>query len=159
MTDDIEIIPLSDNKVMTVGEKRNKLLEMATGERVIFVDDDDTVSENYVSKLFEYAELDYDCVSIGVIFTRDGKNESVYDYTFKKNINFRKGHRIYGRMPNHLCLWKKDVAMRCKFPDSNLGEDHVWAEEQILKGYSFFDTKEVLYYYDFRTSNTQTRIR
>ena len=159
----IEILYLGDNKSMTVGKKRNILLEIARGERVIFVDDDDLVYDGYIDKLLQYCELDYDCISIGVRHTRDGNGEAIYDFNFKKNINFRDhnegGRRKHGRMPNHLCLWKKEIAMRVKFPDKNLGEDHDWSEAQILKGYTFFDTKEILYHYDFKSENTQTRIR
>ena len=159
----VQILYLGDNKSMTVGEKRNHLMNIAKGQRIAFVDDDDQVTDNYIDKLLEYCELDYDCVGIGVKFTKDGQGESIYDYSFSKNINFRDpkrgGVRIYGRMPNHLCLWKKEIAMRCKFPDMNIGEDHIWAEDQILKGYSFFKTEEIIYHYDFRPDNTQTRNR
>lgn len=159
----VQILYLGDNKSMTVGEKRNHLLSMAKGQRIVFVDDDDQITDDYVDKLLEYCELDYDCVGIGVKFTKDGQGESIYDYSFSKNINFRdpkqQGKRIYGRMPNHLCIWKRKIALRCKFPDMNLGEDHAWAEAQILKGYTFFKTDPIIYHYDYRPGNTQTRDR
>ena len=159
-TNDIEILIESDEMQTTVGEKRNKLLNRAKGERIIFVDDDDLVTENYVSKLLEYAELDFDCIGIGVKFTKNGKDSAIYDFSYKKNINHRvKGKRVYGRMPNHLCLWKREIALRCMFPDRNLGEDHEWAEQQLLQGYTFHEEKEMIYHYDFRPDNTQTRIR
>lgn len=156
----VQILYLGDNKSMSVGEKRNHLLNIAKGQRIIFVDDDDKISDNYIEKLLEYCNLDYDCVSIGVRMTEQRDNEKIYDYTFKQNINKREnGIRIAGRMPNHLCLWKKQVAQRVKFPDKNLGEDHVWAEKQLELGYSFHDTKEIIYHYDFDREITQTRIK
>lgn len=156
----VQFLYLGDNKSMTVGEKRNHLMRIAKGRRIVFVDDDDQITDNYVDKLLEYCNLDFDCIGIGVKFTKDNQNESIYDYSFKKNINTRvEGVRVYGRMPNHLCLWKKDVAMRCKFPNISHGEDHSWAEAQILKGYSFHEEKEIIYHYDFRPANTQTRNR
>ena len=159
----VQFLYLGDNKSMTVGEKRNHLMNMAKGKRVVFVDDDDHVTDDYVDKLLEYCELDFDCVGIGVKFTKDSRHETLYDYSYKKNINTRDpqrgGIRVYGRMPNHLCLWKKEIAMRCKFPVINLGEDHAWAEEQLLKGYTFHKTDHVIYHYDFRPENTQTRNR
>ena len=159
----VQFLYLGDNKSISVGEKRNHLLNMAKGDRICFVDDDDQITDNYVDKLLEYCELDFDCVGIGVKFTKDLETESIYDYSFKKNINTRDpkrgGMRIYGRMPNHLCLWRKEIAQRCVFPDMNLGEDHAWAEAQLLKGYSFHKTDEIIYHYDFRPQNTQTRNR
>lgn len=159
----VQILYLGDNKSITVGEKRNELLRIAKGERIIFVDDDDQITDNYIDKLLEYCKLDFDCISIGVHFTRNGDGDATYDYNYKQNINFRDtnngGKRMHGRMPNHLCLWKKEVARRVEFPHKNLGEDHDWAEKQILLDYSFHDTKELLYHYDFKDKNTQTRIR
>lgn len=156
----VQFLYLGDNKSMTVGEKRNHLMNVAKGKRIAFVDDDDQISDDYVDRLLEYCELDFDCVGIGVKFTKDGLNPSDYDYSYKTNINTRvNGDRVYGRMPNHLCLWKREIAMRCKFPTKNIGEDHVWAEEQLLKGYSFFKTDQIIYHYDFRPENTQTRNR
>ena len=87
ITDEIELLIESDEKQMTVGKKRNKLLNMAKGERIIFVDDDDLVTDNYIEKLIEYCKLDFDCVAIGVKFTKNGQNESIYDYSYKTNIN------------------------------------------------------------------------
>ena len=155
----VQILYLGDNKSMKVGEKRNLLLSMAKGERITFVDDDDYVYDNYIDRLLEYCNMDYDCVSIGVRMTQDNGNEKTYDYTYKKNINKREnGCSIAGRMPDHLCLWRKVVASRVRFPEKNLGEDHVWAEQQLLLGYTFFDTKDIIYHYDFKRDVTQTRI-
>ena len=103
MTNGAEMLIESDEMQLTVGKKRNNLLNKAKGERIIFVDDDDLVTENYVEKLLEYAKLDFDCVGIGVKFTKNGKDGALYDFSYKKNINHRvKGQRVYGRMPNHL---------------------------------------------------------
>ena len=37
----------------TIGEKRNWLLEQAKGEYVVFVDDDDLVTNNYVQSIMK----------------------------------------------------------------------------------------------------------
>jgi len=163
----IEFLYLGDNKSMSVGEKRNHLMRISSGERIIFIDDDDQITDNYLSKVFSYCDLDFDCIGIGVEFTKNGKDLATYDYSYKKNINTRQsnkklpnfGKRVYGRMPNHLCLWKREIALRCMFPDRNLGEDHEWAEQQLLQGYTLHLTEEIIYHYDFRIDNTQTRIR
>ena len=157
----VQIAYLGDNKRMTVGAKRNLLMKIALGERLIFVDDDDRISDNYVDKLLEYCEYPEDCIGIGVEYTQNGTNKKIYDFSFKKNINTRtkKGQAIAGRMPNHLCLWKREVALRIRFPEISLGEDHKWAESQILKDYSLRIMPEILYYYDYNKETTQTRMR
>jgi len=156
----VQIAYLGDNKRMSVGTKRNLLMQIAEGERIVFVDDDDRISDNYVDKLLEYCAYPEDCISIGVEYTQNGTNKKIYDFSFKKNINTRtKKGNIAGRMPNHLCLWKREVALRVGFSDISLGEDHNWAESQIMKGYSLRIMPEILYYYDFDRENTQTRMR
>lgn len=156
----VQVLYLGDNKRMSVGLKRNMLLHIAEGERVIFVDDDDQISNSYVDKLLEYCEYPEDCIAIGVEYTQNGTNKKIYDFSFKKNINTRtKKGAIAGRMPNHLCLWKREVALRVQFPNISLGEDHNWAEKQIIKGYSLKIMPEILYFYDFDRHTTQTRMR
>ena len=47
----VEIIAISDNRKMTIGDKRNLLLENSVGDYVAFIDDDDWVSNNYLLKI------------------------------------------------------------------------------------------------------------
>ncbi len=159
----VEVLYLGDNKSMSVGRKRNILMSIARGRFICFVDDDDKVSPDYIDTMLEYTELNKDCVTIGVILTRDGQNPKEYDYNFHKNANFRRrsdGKPMAGRMPNHLCLWRKTEAIAVQFPDINLSEDHRWAENQILRGYDVEHRSEkIIYHYDFVSNHTQTRRR
>ena len=157
----VQVLYLGDNKSMSVGEKRNKLLEIADGERICFVDDDDEVSDDYVDTLLEYCELDKDVVTIGVKYTQGGINAKKYDYTFKKIINTRINTiPVAGRVPDHLCLWRRSTAMRIPFPKANLGEDHRWADAQMRAGYDIEHRFEkIIYFYRFDYNITQTRQR
>jgi len=160
LTPEVQLIIETDDMSMKVGDKRNLLMSKADGERLIFVDDDDRVSTDYVESLLSYCKKhpEKDCITIGVEYTQEGGNKKIYDYHFRKNINFRKGHVAYaGRVPNHLCLWKTHVARRVQFPSINLSEDHNWADQQVLKGYSVAYEEKVIYYYDFHRDNSLTR--
>ena len=46
---DIEILSLVDNKVMSIGRKKNLLIQMARGKYVTVLDDDDYFSDNYIA--------------------------------------------------------------------------------------------------------------
>ena len=155
----VQLLYLGDNKSMSVGEKRNKLLDIADGEYICFVDDDDQVSDNYVDKMLQYCDLGSDVVTIGVLYTQGGTNSKEYDYTFKKNINTRiQGKPVAGRVPDHLCLWRRDIATRFPFPDANIGEDHRWADRQMRAGYTIKHRfQDVIYTYQFDYNTTQTR--
>ena len=50
---DIELLYLLDNKRRTVGAKRNALLDVARGEFISFIDDDDTVAPDYVRRVHD----------------------------------------------------------------------------------------------------------
>jgi hypothetical protein len=53
---DVELIILGDNKKITVGKKRDRLIQMAQGEFVVLIDDDDDVSEDYIKTVCNIIE-------------------------------------------------------------------------------------------------------
>lgn len=60
---DVEIIHLTDNKEISIGEKRDRLYKMAKGEYTVMIDDDDDVCTGYISKLMETLTFsDPDCI-------------------------------------------------------------------------------------------------
>ena len=49
----MEIIGLFDNKKRSVGEKRQDLLNLAKGQYLVFIDDDDRISDDYISSIIQ----------------------------------------------------------------------------------------------------------
>ena len=159
---DVEVVWLGDSKSMTVGEKRNWLLKMAIGNWVVFIDDDDIVSEDYVDTILDNIDDNFDCLTIGGYYTKNGDDLTMAKFSFKKehgkNYNHREnGQMVHNRLPNHICVWKKDVAMRVKFPGKNLAEDHEWAEAQLLLDYTYKPINKEIYHYDFNRELSETR--
>ena len=69
----VEVLSLSDNRQMSIGQKRNMLLTQSTGEYVAFVDDDDMVSPDYIEKVLNALTKNPDCSSLtGEIVFSDG---------------------------------------------------------------------------------------
>jgi hypothetical protein len=64
----VEILWLGDNKSMTVGEKRNKLLSLAKGQYVCFVDDDDWVADDYIDELLKGTESGADVICFNALY-------------------------------------------------------------------------------------------
>jgi glycosyltransferase involved in cell wall biosynthesis len=159
-----ELIYLGDNKRMTVGEKRNWLLDMASGEYVVFVDDDDRLSEDYIDSILEAIKLypDAACFGVGGHKTHDLTPECLFNFDpshgkSHKGLN-NGGKRSMNWLPNHICVWKYEYATRVKFPNKSLGEDHHWADEQYRLGYSFVKIDKDLYTYN-SGKWTETRMR
>lgn len=151
----VEILYLGDNKKMRVGEKRNKLLELAKGDYVCFVDDDDWISTDYVDELLKGANSGADVFCFRVLCTVE-KNEGkpvIYDARFKRDSETAK---YYERLPNHLMLIRRDLAM-IGFKEINFSEDSDFAIrlKPTLKTQS--STDKVLYYYNFSHSISETQ--
>ncbi len=99
LTPDVEII-VDDSEKDSIGYKRNKLLQRATGQFLCFIDDD-IVSDDYVEKVLIGLESDPDCCSLNGIITINGLNPNQFIHSIDHNHYYEKDN-IYYRPPNHL---------------------------------------------------------
>lgn len=118
----VEILIKNDNGEMPIGRKRNLLLDEASGEYVAFVDDDDMVSNDYVTKILNAVQSKPDCCSLQGIITFQGKSPRTFIHSLQYKEWFERNN-IYYRCPNHLNAVKRSLALAVKFPESNHGED------------------------------------
>jgi glycosyltransferase involved in cell wall biosynthesis len=149
----VEIRAFCDNRKYTVGFKRNALLKASKGKYVCYIDDDDWVHEKYVSMIFEKLQKNPDCVSLKGIITTNGKNPRLFIHSNAYKEWFERDG-IYYRSPNHLNPIRRDIAMLCKFPETNAGEDHAWsmalARSGLLKKEEIIDEPYYFYLFDER---------
>lgn len=73
LTPEVEILTDSTPGI-SIGAKRNQLLARATGQYVVFIDDDDLVSTNYVSLILQAIQNNPDVVDMEGIYTHNGQN-------------------------------------------------------------------------------------
>lgn len=156
MLDEIEILTDDREQPISVGAKRNSLLERATGEYVAFFDSDDDCCNNYIDLLLKAIESKPDCVSLKGIITIDGGKPEIFEHTlkykaWKTNEGAKEGEVKYERYPNHLNLIKSSIAKQFKFPEKNFGEDKSWSDlvyqSGLLKTEAYVD--DILYYYTY----------
>ncbi len=152
----VEIIYYEDNKVYSIGYKRNMLLNISHGEYTAFIDSDDRISENYFDLIFEGIEKGVDCCSLKGIITENGNNPLVFEHSikYKEYLTNSQGHEVrYERYPNHLNCIKASIAKRFKFPEVNHGEDTDWATQIFKSGLIKTEhyIPEIIYYYDWMT--------
>lgn len=151
----VQICSLCDNGELSIGEKRNRLLEMSTGKYVAFIDDDDTIDDKYIELILNSIEdTQPDCIGIkGMISTIKGNTviNRRYFYHTIENDNYYQSNRGYERPPNHLNPIKRDIAIKYKFKDISMGEDTDWAMEicknKELKSEKFIN--RTIYFYNF----------
>lgn len=151
----VEIVICTDEKKLKVGEKRNLLLKAATGSYVSFVDDDDIVSDDYVSELLTAMKSDCDIIVFDVIMYQNGKK--MFDVSYDKDYrrDYSEGNQAF-RLPNHIMCFKSSIAKGHEFMKINYGEDGIWARKVNRRIKTQHRIDKVLYYYYFDTELSET---
>lgn len=131
--DKVEILFFKDNRVHTVGFKRNSLLKQSRGMYVNYIDDDDDVHANYIAMIHGALKSRPDCVSLVGIITFNGNQPATFLHSVKYNTYFQQ-NGVYFRPPNHLNTMKRAVAAQFVFPNISYGEDTNWAMQIAQTG-------------------------
>lgn len=155
---DFEILTESDNREMSVGEKRNILLDRAKGLYTVFIDDDDDVHGHYVSIMLDTIKAnDVDCIGFLGRRFRNGIFEREFKHELGLGMYYDDGHTYY-RSVNHLNPIRSSISKAYKFKHINSGEDQEWATRILTdcKLHSCYLINEVMYYYMFDTEKTAT---
>jgi glycosyltransferase involved in cell wall biosynthesis len=123
----VEILVLLDNRSKSISEKRNDLLQMARGKYIAFLDDDDAVSKDYMSKILTAIdENDVDCISFNQWCSINGEPMDVkFGIGNPHGQLWRDEDGFLGdikRPPYHMCLWRSDIAKSEAF-NSMIGEN------------------------------------
>ena len=160
---DIEIITMSDNKEKSVGYKRNQLKDYVRTRFLSYIDDDDWVSPDYISSIYDAINMnpDIDVIVFDVharIVTPYHPNGRLCKY----GIEYKRDHEdrdFYYRLPNHLMVWQKNVANMARFPEVNFGEDAHWAKALSHHIKTQHRIEKTLYTYRFDPLKTETQRR
>lgn len=158
----VEILWLGDNYGMTVGEKRNRLLDMAHNKFLAFIDDDDSVSADYISSILKTIDRNpsadaivFDCI------TRDnGKNATLSKYSKRfayKNTPNPDGIGKWFGLVAHTMVWRSSLAKKFQFPDESWEEDMDWVKRANKEIHNEVRIDKVLYYYRFNSNVSETR--
>jgi glycosyltransferase involved in cell wall biosynthesis len=151
--EDVEVLYLVDNKRRSVGEKRNALLSIARGDYVSYVDDDDAVSDDYVSKLREAAVTGADVIVFPVRVTLNGQAEGVVEPSVREPVQeqYRPG-AITKRRPIQIACWRRALVADIRFPDVQWGEDHALGDLASARVQTEYRVDSVLYHYKYDES-------
>lgn len=148
LSDKVEILYLMDDGEISIGFKRNALLQQSAALYISYVDDDDDVAEDYVPMIYEKLLRHPDCVSLMGIKTIDGQNPKLFIHSIKYKKWFHIDN-IYYRTPNHLNPIRRAIAHHFLFPEISQAEDSNWSmqiahsdliktEEVVDKPYYFY---------------------
>ena len=149
-TKDVQILSKCDACQMSIGEKRNWLLDHAKGEWLCYVDDDDWIDKDYISIILKALETDPDCVQMIGIMNTDGFSHKRFEHSIRHYSYFEQDNIFY-RPPNHLNPMRSTIAKQFKFPETNHGEDTDWCMQVRNSGLLVTETRidKPIYHYRY----------
>lgn len=156
----IEILVNEDNMIKTVGTKRNELVQQAKGKYISFVDDDDLVSDTYISKICEKLNKEiYDGIAFWGLYYINDNPVMIFNHAQKNNGHFKDKLGRQHRPLNHLNPVRTEIAKQIMYPDKNLNEDSDYCDRLLQSGlikteYSF---EEIMYHYFWSQKESLTQ--
>lgn len=169
----VEILAFLDNRSQTISEKRNVLLAAARGEYLAFLDDDDAISKDYMSKILEAIDMyrdrgGVDCISFNQWCSIDGE---------PMTVNFGIGNPHSGlyrdaegfledikRPPYHMCVWRSSLAQSEDFQPligangQSYGEDIDWLMRLYPKVQTEHHIEDELHGYIYNSKTTTSLV-
>jgi glycosyltransferase involved in cell wall biosynthesis len=149
----VEHLILSDNRQRSIGAKRQALLDIARGEYIAFVDDDDEVADTYVDELLKAAASGADVITFLQGATYNGQHSMV-------NFQLGQGDHTYnpGGITNrdawHVNAWRRSRVAHCQFGETNYGEDLTWCRQARRMVKTTVHIPKILHYYRHDAATT-----
>lgn len=130
-THEVEIITDVDDGILSIGKKRQGMIERAKGEYVVQVDDDDELPNYYIKEILKAMEENPDVIGFDGYMTTNGKNRE--NFKISKDLPYTSiwdahGNKEYVRFNNHLSPIKREIALNIGFKDMRFGEDYDYAK-------------------------------
>lgn len=148
---DVQLVIDDAPRNVPTGQKRNAMVQRATGDYIVSIDCDDTVPMYYLDEIFKALQFNPDVVTFCGHMLTDGKNRK--NFVIKLGEKYEERNGVYYRFPNHLTVMKKSLVQHVKFRHVWVQEDYHWAreihEKQLLKNEIHLPID--MYCYDFQT--------
>lgn len=152
----IEVIVDTDNMNKSVGQKRNDLIQKSQGEFICFIDDDDFISENYLSSILHHLNSGIDILLIGIEHIVNGVNQTkIQPSLYIDNLN--TGEAVLKTNHFHLCPHKKSIAERVLFDCINFAEDMIYSQKMVKHINNSYILSTPLYIYFDSLEKSLTR--
>ena len=147
---DIELLVFYDNLNRTIGGKRNSLMHIARGDFISFIDDDDLISPNYISSIYEEIEKDrnLDLVTFDMKLRVLGSDPVICKHDPNVPPPGYMENGVWHGIPSHIMVWRCELVRSAAFPNKNFGEDYEWMTtvSSYVKNHKNID--KILYSYE-----------
>ena len=152
--DEVEIKSICDNRMMTIGEKRELLYKEANGVYSIQLDDDDQLSRDAVGLILKAIKenQDVDCVTFEERCQMNGQlycaNHSLrYDDWEGDGSRLLPDGYHFHRTPFYKDVIKTSIAQSVPFQYIRFEEDHAWSRDLKPHLKTEVHIPKQLYYY------------
>lgn len=154
--DRVQVMVLTDTKSLSIGHKRNALARAATGRYIQFIDDDDRVAANMMASVLEATSTDVDVITFRASVRINGGPPKIcrYSRTFGADYNTEEEYR---RIPNHLCVVKRELALDTTWGDVDYGEDRDYSTRLLPRLKTEHEINQVLYFYDYSDRTSESK--
>lgn len=120
-----------DNREMSIGMKRQGMVQAAKGKYCAFIDDDDEITDAYIEDLRETIRGNYSVMRL---------RGRISPYTFTHSLENKLSDsmargEVFLRPPNHLNPMMTDVAKLIHYRDATRGEDLDWTIRMARSGF------------------------
>lgn len=153
----VEVLTYIDDGQFPSGLKRHILMEMAKGDYICYIDDDDKISNMYIPLIYSALRNEPDVVTFNLKFRRKDRVHKSENWSFGLHGDDRKSGKM---MANHLCVWKRSIASRVSWcPSLGYGDDQLWYKPLVASQltWSWYHIPDTLYTYQFDPSGTQNQ--
>lgn len=158
----VELVMICDNKIKTIGEKREELYKLSKGKYLWQVDSDDNIADNAIELILEAIKQQPDCITFqekciidGVEFKSNHSHEYP-DWDGDGQKIFSDGFH-YHRTPFFKSVIKTSIAQSVPIQHIRFSEDHYWARDLKPHLHSEIHIPEDLYIYQHQSSDFNER--
>jgi hypothetical protein len=146
----IQFLSICDNRQMSIGIKRQKLLEMTEGRYSSFIDDDDEVTDAYFEDAMITILNKYEVMRL-----RGKTAQYTFTHSLMNTLSSPAAKdNEFLRPPNHLNVMLADVAKLIPFNDRKFAEDLDWtirlSRTNYLQTEYSSDSDRIHYIYNIR---------
>lgn len=143
---------------LSIGKKREELVNGASGKYLCFLDDDESIAPNYIESLMRLCAEGNDIVTFRASVRMD--NMWALVNMSLNNIENEQIHPdgIVNRPPWHMCPVKSVYAKMFSFPDLNNAEDFAWMEQVLKCCHTESHTDRILFQYNHGSHSEADKI-
>lgn len=131
----VEVLWESDNGEMTLGQKRNVLMDRCNGKYHCFIDDDDVIAPDFLKTFVPMiqSDIDYDCASFVGAHYKKGK----FNKLFHHSLEYSKWDELpdrFIRTISPMNMIKTSIVRQVRYKDIRNTEDHEFSVRLMDSG-------------------------